>query len=250
MATETVTVFGELPSPIETTDFTRSQRLREEVVDAVPSNGRNFVDLALLTPGASVSQGPDGDELNINGQRGIFNNFIVDGADFNNPFFGEQRGGQRAAFTFNQDAIGELVIVNQGAPAEFGRSAGGLHHRDHQVGHQRTGRLRPLLRPVGRDRRRVPRGPGRRKAGFRAEPVRGHLRRPARPRPGVLLPRLRPAGGRRDEADHPAGREPGEPGAAPLVPRHPLARGSSRTSSGPSAAPTTPVPSSPSWIST
>ena len=126
VAEETVTVFGELPSPIETTDFTRSQRLREEVVDAVPSNGRNFVDLALLTPGASVSQGPDGDELNINGQRGIFNNFIVDGADFNNPFFGEQRGGQRAAFTFNQDAIGELVIVNQGAPAEFGRSAGGF----------------------------------------------------------------------------------------------------------------------------
>ena len=126
VATETVTVFGALPSPIETTDFTRSQRLREEVVDALPSNGRNFVDLALLTPGASVSQGPDGDELNINGQRGIFNNFIVDGADFNNPFFGEQRGGQRAAFTFNQDAIGELVIVNQGAPAEFGRSAGGF----------------------------------------------------------------------------------------------------------------------------
>ena len=126
VAAETVTVFGELPSPIETTDFTRSQRLREDVVDAVPSNGRNFVDLALLTPGASVSQGPDGDELNINGQRGIFNNFIVDGADFNNPFFGEQRGGQRPAFTFNQDAIGELVIVNQGAPAEFGRSAGGF----------------------------------------------------------------------------------------------------------------------------
>ncbi|MCY4627418.1 MAG: hypothetical protein OXE58_07595, partial [Acidobacteria bacterium] len=73
-----------------------------------------------------VSQGPDGDELNINGQRGIFNNFIVDGADFNNPFFGEQRGGQRPAFTFNQDAIGELVVVNQGAPAEFGRSAGGF----------------------------------------------------------------------------------------------------------------------------
>ena len=126
VGTETVMVFGELPSPIETTDFTRSQRLREEVVDAVPSNGRNFLDLTLLTPGASVSQGPDGDELNINGQRGIFNNFIVDGADFNNPFFGEQRGGQRPAFTFNQDAIGELIIVNQGAPAEFGRSAGGF----------------------------------------------------------------------------------------------------------------------------
>ena len=126
VAAETVTVFGELPSVIETTNVTRSQRIAGEVADSVPSNGRNYLDLVLLTPGASVSQGPDGDELNISGQRGIFNNFIVDGADFNNPFFGEQRGGQRPAFTFNQDAIEDLVVVNQGATAEFGRSAGGF----------------------------------------------------------------------------------------------------------------------------
>ena len=126
VAAETVTVVSELPSPLDTTDVTRSQRIQEDVVDGLPSNGRNFLNLTLLTPGTSISQGPDGDELNISGQRGIFNNFIVDGADFNNPFFGEQRGGQRPAFTFNQDAIEDLVVVNQGATAEFGRSAGGF----------------------------------------------------------------------------------------------------------------------------
>ncbi|MXZ72254.1 MAG: TonB-dependent receptor [Acidobacteria bacterium] len=126
VAAETVTVVSELPSPVDTTDVTRSQRIREDVVDGLPSNGRNFLNLTLLTPGTSISQGPDGDELNIAGQRGIFNNFIVDGADFNNPFFGEQRGGQRPAFTFNQDAIEDLVVVNQGATAEYGRSAGGF----------------------------------------------------------------------------------------------------------------------------
>ncbi len=103
VTSDTVTVFGELKAPTETTGVTRSQRLREEIVDAVPSNGRNFLDPTLLIPGAAVSQGPDGYGLNINGQRGIFNSFIVDGADFNNPFFGEQRGGQRPAFTFNTD---------------------------------------------------------------------------------------------------------------------------------------------------
>ena len=107
-------------------DVTSSTRISREVVDGLPNNGRNYLDLALLTPGVAVSQGPDGDELNISGQRGIFNNFIVDGADFNNPFFGEQRGGQRPAFTFSQDAIEEVVVVNQGATAEFGRSAGGF----------------------------------------------------------------------------------------------------------------------------
>ena len=126
VAAETVTVVSELPSVVDTTDVTRSQRIQEDVVDGLPSNGRNFLNLALLTPGATISQGPDGDELNISGQRGIFNNFIVDGADFNNPFFGEQRGGQRPAFTFNQDAIEDLVVVNQGATAEYGRSAGGF----------------------------------------------------------------------------------------------------------------------------
>ena len=123
---EGITVEGEREHLVHPEDVTSSTRLSEEVVDGLPNNGRNYLDFALLTPGVAISQGPDGDELNISGQRGIFNNFIVDGADFNNPFFGEQRGGQRPAFTFSQDAIEEVVVVNQGAAAEFGRSAGGF----------------------------------------------------------------------------------------------------------------------------
>ena len=123
---EGITVEGHREHLVHPEDVTSSTRLSEGVVDGLPNNGRNYLDFALLTPGVAISQGPDGDELNINGQRGIFNNFIVDGADFNNPFFGEQRGGQRPAFTFSQDAIEEVVVVNQGATAEFGRSAGGF----------------------------------------------------------------------------------------------------------------------------
>src|SRR5213075_426541 len=76
--------------------------------------------------GVTVVQGPDGDELSINGQKGIENNISVDGADFNNPFFGEQRGGQRPAFTFNLDAVKEMVVVADGANPEFGRSQSGF----------------------------------------------------------------------------------------------------------------------------
>src|SRR5207237_8828757 len=64
--------------------------------------------------------------LSINGQKGISNNVSVDGADFNNPFFGEQRGGQRPAFTFNLDAVKELVVGADSANAEFGRSMTGF----------------------------------------------------------------------------------------------------------------------------
>ncbi len=112
-----------------TVDITQSEpatRLPEEAVQDLPNNGRNFLNLTLLTPGVAIVQGPDGDELSIGGQRGIHNNISVDGADFNNPFFGEQRGGQRPAFTFNLDAVEEMVVVPQGANAEFGRSSGGF----------------------------------------------------------------------------------------------------------------------------
>ncbi len=99
-----------------------STRLPNQVVAGLPNNGRNFLNLTLLTPNVAIVQGPDGDELTVAGQRGIHNNVSVDGADFNNPFFGEQRGGQRPPFTFNLDAVQEVVVTAGGAPAEFGRS--------------------------------------------------------------------------------------------------------------------------------
>jgi outer membrane receptor protein involved in Fe transport len=103
-----------------------STRLPTEAVADLPNNGRNYLNLTLLTPNVAIVQGPDGDELTVAGQRGIHNNVSVDGADFNNPFFGEQRGGQRPPFTFNLDAVQEIVVVAGGANAEFGRSSGGF----------------------------------------------------------------------------------------------------------------------------
>ncbi len=113
-------------APVNVSRTEAATELSEQVVRALPNNGRNFLALTLLTPNVAVTQGPDGDVLSVAGQRGIFNNVSVDGADFNNPFFGEQRGGQRPAFTFNLDAVQELVVTSQGANAEFGRSAGGF----------------------------------------------------------------------------------------------------------------------------
>jgi len=111
---------------VDATKSEASTPLPAQVVDGLPNNGRNYLNLTLLTPNVGIVQGPDGDELTVAGQKGIHNNVSVDGADFNNPFFGEQRGGQRPAFTFNLDAVQELVVVSEGANAEFGRSSGGF----------------------------------------------------------------------------------------------------------------------------
>lgn len=122
---EEIVVTGEAPL-IETTETANSVRVDRQTIEGIPNNGRNFLEFTKLTPGVSVVQGPDGDELTVNGQRGIQNNVMVDGADFNNPFFGEQRGGQRPAFTSNIDAVQEFVVIADGAPAEFGRASAGF----------------------------------------------------------------------------------------------------------------------------
>ncbi|HEY4561623.1 MAG TPA: carboxypeptidase-like regulatory domain-containing protein, partial [Thermoanaerobaculia bacterium] len=85
-----VTVTAEAPV-VETTRAEGSVRIDTKSIESLPNNGRNFLDYTKMTPGVTTVQGPDGDELSINGQKGIQNNISVDGADFNNPFFGEQR---------------------------------------------------------------------------------------------------------------------------------------------------------------
>jgi len=122
---EEILVTAENPV-VETTRPEGATRIDALALKEIPNNGRNFLEFTKLTPGVSIVQGPDGDELTVNGQKGIQNNVSVDGADFNNPFFGEQRGGQRPAFTFNLDAVQEVVVVADGANAEYGRSSSGF----------------------------------------------------------------------------------------------------------------------------
>ena len=103
-----------------------SSTINEVSVSKTPILGRKFEDLLTLTPGVSIVQGPDGDEITFAGQRGVFNNISLDGGDYNNGFFGEQAGGQRAAIDITLEAVKEFQVVATGASAEFGRTAGGV----------------------------------------------------------------------------------------------------------------------------
>ncbi len=111
---------------IDVTTTAATSTLGEQTIATTPVLGRKFEDLLTLTPGVSIVQGPDGDEININGQRGIFNNISLDGGDYNNGFFGEQSGGQRAAVDITLEAVKEFQVVASGANAEFGRTGGGV----------------------------------------------------------------------------------------------------------------------------
>ena len=120
---EEITITAE---PVDVARVESSTTLNEFTVSSTPVLGRKFEDLLTLTPGVGIVQGPDGDEINFAGQRGVFNNISVDGGDYNNGFFGEQVGGQRAAVDISMEAVREFQVVATGASAEFGRTAGGV----------------------------------------------------------------------------------------------------------------------------
>jgi outer membrane receptor protein involved in Fe transport len=122
--TETVTVTG--TATVDTRRTEASTTLNENAIGTTPILGRKFEDLLSLTPGVSIVQGPDGDEITFAGQRGIFNNISLDGGDYNNGFFGEQVGGQRAGIDITLEAVKEFQVVATGANAEYGRTAGGV----------------------------------------------------------------------------------------------------------------------------
>jgi hypothetical protein len=106
---------------------TSSQSVITDVqIRELPANGRRFQDFILLTP--QVQTEPARGGLSISGQRGINVNINIDGADYNQPFFGGIRGGERSnnAFTVSQEAIQEFQVARNSFSAEFGRSTGAV----------------------------------------------------------------------------------------------------------------------------
>ena len=111
---------------VQTTRSEPDAIVNERAIENLPINGRRFQDFVTLTPTAQVD--PRRGQISIAGQRGINSNINVDGVDYNQPFFGGIRGGERSntAFTIPQESIKEFQVVATGYSAEFGRSTGGL----------------------------------------------------------------------------------------------------------------------------
>ncbi len=122
---EQVVVSGAAPI-VETSATVRTTTVDQEAIKNLPINGRRFQDFITLTPTVQVDTSRG--QLSFAGQRGINANVSIDGADYNQPFFGGIRGGERSntAFTIPQEAIKEFQVVASGYSAEFGRSTGGL----------------------------------------------------------------------------------------------------------------------------
>jgi hypothetical protein len=109
---------------IDQADPAGSLTIDPRAISDLPARGRNFPDFILLTP--SVLQEQDRSGLVISGQRSINSNVSIDGADFNDPLQGNQRGGNEGVFFFPQAAVEEFQVVRAGATASVGRTTAGF----------------------------------------------------------------------------------------------------------------------------
>ena len=126
-AAEESIVVTALAPVIESTRSSQSSTVNEAAVANLPTNGRNFIDFVLTTPG--VTRDTRLGDISFAGQRGTLNSLVVDGADNNNTFFGQalgRTGSGRAPYQFSQDAVQEFQVNRNAYSAEYGRAGGAV----------------------------------------------------------------------------------------------------------------------------
>src|SRR5690349_8781095 len=117
---QTVEVQASAPL-INTENAVKGEVVVSQQMVQIPLNGRDFTDLALLTPGVLPNaQGGAGSAMAINGARADNTNFIIDGFNDQNP-----RGGAAQARP-NIESMEEFKMQTTGYSAESGRLAGGV----------------------------------------------------------------------------------------------------------------------------
>ncbi len=128
---QTVEVQAQTPL-LQADNATVSTTVTAKAVQDLPLNGRNFVQLVQLVPGANEGPGnglisggrPDdrrsSASFSVNGQDDTLNNFIIDGTDDNERVIGTI--GVRP----NVEGIQEITVETNSYSAEAGRTAGGV----------------------------------------------------------------------------------------------------------------------------
>jgi hypothetical protein len=111
---------------LQTDSSDRGQVISGAQSRALPLNGREYSQLALLTPGIHTSPlavgGREG-SFNTNGLRSTFNNFLIDGVD-NNAYGTSNQGFSNQVMQPSPDSLEEFKVVTNNMSAEYGRAAG------------------------------------------------------------------------------------------------------------------------------
>lgn len=127
-ATETMTVTAE-GGRLETDTSELGQVVDSRRINALPLNGRNYAQLALLGVGIAAAEPGSRVEttygFSSNGARSLQNNFLLDGID-NNANLGDVLNGAAYVIEPSVDAIAEFKVETNSYSAEFGRGNGAI----------------------------------------------------------------------------------------------------------------------------
>ncbi len=120
-ASQTVEVVG---APlVDDTKTDLSQVVGSQEILDLPINGRRVDQFVLLTPGVTN----DGN-FGLLTFRGVANgnNFLLDGNDSTEQFYGENNGRTRIQSQISMDAVQEFQVVSANFSAEYGDAMGGV----------------------------------------------------------------------------------------------------------------------------
>lgn len=118
---------------VETESSQRGQNITNYQSEALPLVTRNYSDLLGLVTGArqapsaattsSINSLVRAGAYNVNGQRSMFNNFLLDGID-NNAYGESNQGFDNQIIAVPPDSVAQWQIVTNNESAEYGRSSG------------------------------------------------------------------------------------------------------------------------------
>ncbi len=118
---------------VETEDSQRNQTITNYQSEAFPLVTRNYSDLLGLVTGSrqaptaattsSINSLVRAGAYNINGQRSMFNNFLLDGMD-NNAYGESNQGFDNQIIAVPPDSVAQFNVVTNNESAEYGRSSG------------------------------------------------------------------------------------------------------------------------------
>jgi len=111
---------------LQTTEASRGQVIENKKIVDLPLNGRDYLQLALLTAGTNVP--PPGSRFqgfSAGGFRVSHNNYLLDGMD-NNSNQQAAQGRSPQVISPSVDAVQEFKVQTTNYSAEFGRNVGGV----------------------------------------------------------------------------------------------------------------------------
>ncbi len=131
-ATTTMEV-SDVALKVETDESQRGETVTQYQTEGLPLVSRNYSDLVGLAPG--VRQTANGvtttsntglvreGSFNVNGQRSMFNNYLLDGMD-NNAYGESNQGFSNQIIQTAPDSVAAFQVVTNNESAEYGRASG------------------------------------------------------------------------------------------------------------------------------